>query len=179
MKTLPFKFIVFLLLLFFIYSCSSPSEIENNKEVTAYITGVEITALDKLQNENRISYFHSDTLRGQLVFEVKTQYELHGGTFEDFYNSLSDNPLSDQLMPRVENPISWSGGLFKINKDIETDGVLIKANKNLVGYDNVFFPYSISPFAIHSLRLEKEHFQIKKGTYKIYAAWKNVEGKIF
>ncbi len=168
------------LILFCLFiSCNSPSDIDNDnskKEVTAYITGIELTALDKSGN----NYFHSDTLKEQIVVEVKTLYRLEGGTWEDFYNSDS---TKDERLPEVTNPIIWGKCWLKFDKDIESDGTIIKANSNILDYNNLegryFFAYSISPFAIHNIRMDKEHFQIKKGLYKIYAAWKNVEGKIF
>jgi hypothetical protein len=170
------------LILFYLFiSCNSPSDFDNKnngkKEVTAYITAVELKALDKNGN----NYFHSDTLKEQIVIEVKTLYRLEGGTWEDFYND-SDS-TNDERLPEVTNPIVWGKCWFKFNKDIESDGIIVKANSNILDNNNLegryFFAYSISPFAIHNIRMNKEHFQIKKGLYKIYAAWENVEGKIF
>lgn len=170
------------LLAFTFLSCKNSSEPDDNsvKEVTAYITGVELKALDKEQVGNIIKYFHSDTLSGQINLEVKTLYRLEGGTLEDFYRSTGSG---DDKIPRVTNPLVWGKCSFKFNKDIESDGISVLANDDILTFTNLkgryFFPYALSPFAIHNITMDKAHFQIKKGSYKIYASWKNVEGKTF
>lgn len=165
----------------FVLSCNNSSEPDVNsiKELTAYITGVELKALDKKQIGNITNYFHSDTLSEQIILEVKTLYRLEGGTPEDFNRSAG----SDEKLPKVANPLVWGKGSFRFNKDIESDGTTILANDDILAYTilegRYFFPYSLSPFAIHSIIMDKAHFQIKKGFYKIQASWENIEGKTF
>jgi hypothetical protein len=160
-------------------SCGNPISLPD--EITAYITGVRLTPLDKRQEGIMTHYFHSDTLRGQVVFEVKTLYRMEGGTLEDFYNSQGST--EDRLVPRVTNPLVWGKAWLRSNKDIESDGVTVKARDNILQYENLngryYFPYALSPFAIHNIRLDTDRFQIQKGKYKIYAGWENVEGKVF
>ena len=175
-----FFFITFLLC--FAYSCEfSHESIHLNNEVTAYLTGVKLTAVDKEQNGNVINFFYSDTLREQIVFIVNALYRLEGGTMEDFDNSLE--PGEDQRLPRVTNPLVWGKGILKFNKDIQSNGIIINANDNILEYNELkgryYFTYAIAPFTAHEIRMDKKYFQIEDGFYRIYAAWENIEGKIF
>lgn len=176
--------VLFSLLVIFI-SCESPTKNKNSDEITIYLTGVEVTPLDKEINNGVANYFYSDTLTNQLYFEVNAKYKVKGGTLEEFYDSIkdeSDNVAVDVRLPRVSNPLETGKCWFKCNKNFECDGIEIKANTNILKYpeieDNYYFTLGISAFASNEVILDTEKFKFENGKYKFYFGWENVKGKV-
>ncbi|MFQ6115566.1 MAG: hypothetical protein ACE5NG_16015 [bacterium] len=143
------------------------------------ITGVRLSPLDKEQIGNITHYYFTGTLRNQLVFQVQTEYKkidsLEVAQFPD--SAIVNDPIPGVVV----NPIIWNEPVLRFNKDIQYKGQIIEAFENILNYDDlsdlsIFFPYLISPFAIHKIDLKKEDFQIERGCYELYAEWHTKDG---
>ncbi|MBI5729686.1 MAG: hypothetical protein HY963_00975 [Ignavibacteriales bacterium] len=143
-----------------------------------YITDVIIIPLDREIIGNTTNDFHCKTLRNRISFEVRTKYKRYGRS--EIINI--PNIKSDVSVGEIINPIKFTNASIKLNTDINCNGILIPANKNILevfsqGGPISYFPKIVSPFIAEQIHFATTSIQIKNGNYKLVASWETYDNK--
>ncbi|MDY7015886.1 MAG: hypothetical protein SVX43_20285 [Cyanobacteriota bacterium] len=147
-----------------------------------WMNAVDVRPLDRKQVGEMTHFFHSDTLKGQLVFAVSTYCEVQDRE-SPARTSTSVAVASDELPPmNLRNSTRFGESSLKFDKPIRVNGETIAAGVNLLDLerreDYLLFPEAIEPFVIHQVHLRPEFFDIPKGDYTLSFEWKTDDGRV-
>lgn len=143
------------------------------------LTGVAIQPLDRKQEGAQTHLFHSDTLRGQVVFMVRTLSKIVGDGRPGTGDTAGDT-AGDESPGEILNPTVWGESVFSFDRPIQVRGETVAAGTNLLELpdflDVLYFPMQLSPFALHEAHLRLEHVQVPRGLYHVYLSWRTTDG---
>jgi hypothetical protein len=141
------------------------------------ITGVDVTPLDRRVAGGQTHFFHTDTLRTQLVFEVRALYD----EVDRREVPCVDDPLIDPVPGEVLNPVELGPSALHFDRPIQVLGQEIPPGENVMQLDGLQDDHALRahvyPFAVHEVRLDGARFYLPPGPYAIHFAWQTVAGE--
>ena len=180
------------MLLCLIATCSRPHKRPPGKIGPALrITGVEVKPLDRKEEGSFTQSFHSDTLRGQITFElharskrVLIEYDSTLVAYDELRLEHNRNlkPGDEPIpYPPSQNHVEYGSGVLAFNKPVLLDGVALSPGTNVLAADysgEAVLYASPSVGARSQVHVREERLRIPKGWNELYFRWSTDDGLV-